>query len=101
MRRLRYTRHMGAKSPKSIGEQVSEARIAAGMTQQELADKIGVTRGFLAKLEVGMDTAVNPTFQLILALEAVLAMGWIGDPLAHYVDAKRKELGIVVKRKKR
>ena len=43
------------KSPddKTIGERISEIRKAKGLTQQELAEKVGITRDLLCSYEIG------------------------------------------------
>ncbi len=38
---------------KTIGERISETRKSRGLTQQELAEKIGITRDLLCSYEIG------------------------------------------------
>ena len=37
----------------SFGEELLRLRLAAGLTQQQLADATGISRSFLTRLEVG------------------------------------------------
>ena len=47
---------------------VRVARVAAGLTQQELADRVGVTRQTIGLIESG---GYNPTIRLCLAIARV------------------------------
>jgi putative transcriptional regulator len=49
----------------SVGNRVKLARIEAGMTQQELAEHIGVTRQTIGLIEA---ERYNPTIQLCLLI---------------------------------
>ena len=52
---------------------IASARIAAGMTQQQLADAIGVRQNQLAAWESG---ARNPKLNAIMKIAAALNMDW-------------------------
>lgn len=54
----------------SLGRLVRDARRDLGLTQQQLADQIGVSRRWVARFESDPDTA-----QLNLALAAIDAVG--------------------------
>lgn len=50
----------GPSVPQQVGALVSAARKAAGMTQAQLAARVGVTRGAISRLEAGArDTTVT------------------------------------------
>jgi transcriptional regulator with XRE-family HTH domain/Zn-dependent peptidase ImmA (M78 family) len=71
---------MGAASSWSeIGERVREARVAAGHTQAELAERLGLDRTALAKVEAGT--------RQVSALELFRLSDVLGLPLAHFVLA--------------
>jgi transcriptional regulator with XRE-family HTH domain len=44
------------RRPEDLGLAVSEARRAIGLTQTQLAERSGVERSYLAKLEAGLNT---------------------------------------------
>jgi transcriptional regulator with XRE-family HTH domain len=44
------------RRPEDLGLAVSEARRAAGLTQEQLAERTGIDRSYLAKLEAGLTT---------------------------------------------
>lgn len=54
----------------TTGERIKQARIAAGMTQKELADKVGVKFSAIHKYETGM--VVNLKRETIAALARAL-----------------------------
>ena len=47
-------------TPRQIGATIQEARKRKGLTQQQLADSAGVSRGFVNRLEKGASAAVYP-----------------------------------------
>ena len=50
----------GSTVPQRVGQRVREARKAAGMTQAELGQRVGVTPSAIAHLEAGIrDTTVT------------------------------------------
>jgi len=53
----------------ALGLRIKELRVAAGMTQEELADRTGFFRTYMSRLETG---AANPTFDALLTLAAAL-----------------------------
>jgi len=46
------------------------ARLAAGLTQQDLAERIGVTKGMIARLEKG--TRQRPSYQTMVRIGRAL-----------------------------
>ena len=51
-----------------IGVLLQEARIKKGMTQQELADKVGTTKSYISKIENNVKEARLSTLQKIVEL---------------------------------
>lgn len=54
----------------TFGDRVKLAREAKGLTQGELATKVGMTQGQISKLELGIRKKSTKTFQIALATEA-------------------------------
>ncbi len=51
-----------------IGVLLQEARLKKGMTQQELADKVGTTKSYISKIENNVKEARISTLQKIVEL---------------------------------
>ena len=51
-----------------IGVILQEARLKKGMTQQELADKVGTTKSYISKIENNVKEARISTLQKIVEL---------------------------------
>ena len=51
-----------------IGALLQEARLRKGMTQQELADKVGTTKSYISKIENNVKEARISTLQKIVEL---------------------------------
>lgn len=68
----------------SIFEKLKYIRKRYGLTQQEMANKLGVTRAHYANIEIGK---INPTdlFLTCVALSFDVSMDWLCD------DAKTEE----------
>lgn len=57
---------MSYNDKKYIGEKIRKARVNAGMTQYELAEKIGITEKHISNIERGLNfLALNNFFKLI------------------------------------
>ena len=52
------TRTFTVRTGKDLGGAVREARLAAGMTQEELAERTGLGRSYLAKMEAGLSVVL-------------------------------------------
>ncbi len=66
------------KADKTIGENIRKARVAFGMTQEQLAAKIqllecDISRGTLAKIEAGIR---HISVQELSAIKEALGMGY-------------------------
>lgn len=48
-----------------MNERIKELRKALGLTQQELADRIGVKQNTIAQYEIGRNTPINSVVSLI------------------------------------
>jgi transcriptional regulator with XRE-family HTH domain len=58
-----------------IGDELKKAREAAGLTQQQVAAKAGITREYVSYLETGKYT---PTVDVLMRLCAALGTkGWV------------------------
>jgi transcriptional regulator with XRE-family HTH domain len=51
--------------PQAFGQRVRELRMAAGMTQEDLAERCGLFRTYMSRVETGQ---ANPTLTMIHAL---------------------------------
>jgi len=51
-----------------IGAMLQEARIKKGLTQQELADKVGTTKSYISKIENSVKEARISTLEKIVEL---------------------------------
>lgn len=52
-----------------LAERLKEERLNAGMTQQQLADKIGADKGYISRIENGKtDIQLNTLFKLFQGL---------------------------------
>ncbi|GAA3748993.1 helix-turn-helix domain-containing protein [Salinactinospora qingdaonensis] len=60
-----------------IGERIRESRAAAGLSQQDLADKVGLERSMISKLEKG-DRRID-------AVELTRLAGALDYPLTHFL----------------
>jgi len=68
-----FAKSFGAAQAKSsFALTLAKARAESGLTQKELATKIGVSQAYIAKLEGG---EANPTLDKIGSLLAVLGLG--------------------------
>jgi transcriptional regulator with XRE-family HTH domain len=52
-----------------LGQRVRYERKLAGLTQPALAERLGITRGYIMRIELAK---ANPTLQLIIELAEVL-----------------------------
>lgn len=58
--------------PKEFGARVQEQRIREGWSQEELADKVGISRNYLSQIERGQ--ATNLSWRLVERLTTVLGV---------------------------
>jgi transcriptional regulator with XRE-family HTH domain len=56
----------------TFGDRVRERRIREGLSQEELADKVGISRNYLSQIERGQ--ATNLSWQLMERLASTLGM---------------------------
>ncbi len=75
-----------AQAKSSLAITLAKARVAKGLTQQELAEKAGVSQAYIAKLEGG---EANPTFGRVGSLLAVMGFSLTTETtgLMPYADA--------------
>ncbi|MFA6261197.1 MAG: helix-turn-helix transcriptional regulator [Bacteroidia bacterium] len=78
------------------GRKIKLVRIAKGLTQQDLADKIGKTRPLVSSIEqtgvVNVHTLRDICKALDIDLDEVDQIGSMNDPLFPYNGKKTKEL---------
>lgn len=68
-------RRMEIRRSEDLGLAVSEARRALGLTQTQLAERSGIERTYLAKLESGLNTLLlERSLQLLRRLGARLVV---------------------------
>ncbi len=79
-----------AQAKSSFALTLAKARTKSGLTQKELADKIGVSQAYIAKLEGG---EANPTLERIGSLLSALGLSLITDTttLLLYAEALPRE----------
>ena len=68
----------------TIGERIREARTAKGLTQEQLAEQVHVTKQAVYKYETGIVT--NIPLDKLESIAACLA-GWQGSPAGAELDA--------------
>lgn len=51
-----YSMRKNAKLPKVLGKKIQRKRKESGLTQEELADKVGVSRAYMGYIEQGRNT---------------------------------------------
>lgn len=56
---------------KRFGQKIKDLRAQRGLNQEELAEKVGVFRTYMSRIETG---AANPTLTLIYALADALGV---------------------------
>ena len=62
---------MPTSPQRAFGQRVRELRLAAGMTQEDLAERCGLFRTYLSRIETGL---ANPTLTMIHALAGSLGV---------------------------
>jgi len=88
-----------------VGDRLKRAREAAGLTQQQLAEKIGATRSAIAQVEGGMTNSLNAENLAKAAKELGKAAVWLangegpeqgldamGDALMHMSEEDRQQV---------
>lgn len=60
------TRRFRMRSVDDVARTVAEARLQRGLTQDELADRVGISRTYLARLEAGGSTIQLQRILLLL-----------------------------------
>ena len=54
---------------KDLGQRIKLYRVMLGMSQQELADKTGISKRSISRMEQGESVQVNSLFTVLLALD--------------------------------
>ena len=68
---------------KELGQKIKLYRISLGMSQQELADKTGVSMRSLSRIEQGESAQMNSLFKILIAMD-------LGDNIELLVPDERK-----------
>lgn len=79
-----------------LADQLATARRAAGITQQELATKSGVSRMTVQRIEAGsIDPRVDTLLALarVLGLEPLLVPSWLRPEVVSFIQSGGKVLG--------
>lgn len=58
-----------AKLPKALGKRIQKRRKEVGLTQEELADKVGVSRAYMGYIEQGRNA---PSLEVLEKIAKVL-----------------------------
>jgi transcriptional regulator with XRE-family HTH domain len=91
-RRRSLGAHVELSSHASLGTAVRAARKRATWSQQELADRSGISRVLVARVEGGVG---NPTWETVVRLASVLGMrlevSWEGEPATRALLPRRRQ----------
>ncbi len=69
------------RSPRDLGAVVAEARQRRGWTQRELADAVGMERGYLARIETGASVILlDRVFRLLRRLGVEVTVAFPDEP---------------------
>lgn len=74
-----------------LGERLKKARKDCGLTQEQLAERSGLSTRHIAKIEKG---DVNPSFEVLSTLVKMLGVSFdsIFDPASEQVEAELQEI---------
>src|SRR5688500_18310219 len=80
---------LSAEALGKLGRDIRQSRMRRRLTQQTLADRVGVSRAQLAKMEAGRATGAPPEvwFAVAVALDRYLKFEFARDPLQELADA--------------
>jgi transcriptional regulator with XRE-family HTH domain len=75
----------------TVNERLAQARKALKLTQREFAEKISVTTGFVASMEIG-DRKVNPRIMKLISSIFNVNLQWLetGDGEMFYNDTEQE-----------
>ncbi len=63
------------RSGQDLGRAIADIRSRRGLTQQQVADKVGLTRGYLAKIETGRSvTLLDHLLRILRRLGATVTI---------------------------
>ena len=71
----------------TIGERIREARTAKGLTQEQLAEQVHVTKQAVYKYETGIVTNIPELCDRLNHLAPGYLAGWQGSPAGAELDA--------------
>ena len=85
-----------AELPENLGRRIADRRAKLGWTQQELADRLGISRVAVSHLEAGMTDPGERTVALLAGVFKVEPHELVGG--TSYPPAKAERLPVVVAR---
>lgn len=94
---------MKKRSPLGFGERMRAARLAAGISLEKLSRTLGVTKGYLSRLESGKSRAAAELIQrlaTILSLndrELLLSAGYLPEDLRQLLSARPGEVESILR----
>jgi HTH-type transcriptional regulator / antitoxin HipB len=69
------------RSPEDLGDVIADRRAVRQLSQAELAEQVGISRSYLAKIERGRTTSVvEHTFRLLRRLGATVTITFDDEP---------------------
>jgi transcriptional regulator with XRE-family HTH domain len=74
----------------TVGDRLRKARELTGMTQQQWADEIGVSRGTVANYEAERQAPKRPVL-LAWSMAAGVELAWLRDGISETTDQKTPE----------
>lgn len=80
-----------ANMSKTVGQRIRQARSAAGMTQDELASRSGVTRSAVSQWETGAISSIEAGTLLRAAKALSVSLDWLLSGADHAVEEHAEE----------
>ena len=75
-----------------MGERIKELRLKLGLSQEDIAKRVGVTRGAISRLETGT-TSLTPQMSKALCREFNVSEDWLnGGDCDMFIEISRAEL---------
>jgi transcriptional regulator with XRE-family HTH domain len=75
----------------TLSERLKQARQYAGLTQEELSAKSGVTQASISKIELGKNKSENTTFGVQLAVACRVRCEWLVLAMGEMLDGLKPD----------